>query len=66
VVLRLIFELRCCSRRSAHMQKGQQQDSMPGMDMRANGDMDMSSMVRAWRPWAGHVYTRYGQSKPAT
>jgi hypothetical protein len=29
----------------------QQQGSMAGMDMRANGDMDMSGMAQAWRPW---------------
>jgi len=33
-------------------QKGQQHDSMPRMDMRANGDMNMSGMGQAWRPMA--------------
>ncbi|MCU1239799.1 MAG: hypothetical protein JWO71_525 [Candidatus Acidoferrum typicum] len=38
------------------LQKGQQQDSMPGMDMGANGDMDMSSMGPSMAAMAGHMY----------
>jgi hypothetical protein len=37
-------------------QQGQQQDSMAGMDMRANGDMDMSSMGPSMAAMAGHMY----------
>jgi hypothetical protein len=46
-------------------QKGQQQDSMAGMDMRANGDMDMSSMGPSMAAMAGHMYmTPLGTKQP--
>jgi hypothetical protein len=37
-------------------QQGRQQDSMPGMDMRGNGDMDMSGMGPSMAAMAGHMY----------
>ena len=57
VVLRLIFGTALLlAPLGRTWQKGQQQDSMPGMDMRANGDMDMSSMGPSMAAMAGHMY----------
>ena len=50
VVLTLIFQAALLTAPLGHAwQQGQQQGSMPGMDMHSHEDM--SSMAQAWRPW---------------